>query len=202
MMPMIGKLIQRGVPQTYMVAMGFLAFFVFTYWMHNIMTPDTGSEHMFWPLIVRGLGLGLLFVPITTLSLSALKGKSIGEGAAFTGMMRQLGGSFGIAIITTYIARFSQAHRVNLIAHLDPTKVNVQARLNALQRGLMAKGYSPEIALHKAHKIIEFGVTKQSTVLSYMDIFLYLGLLFLFCIPFILLVKKGKKKVDLSEALH
>jgi DHA2 family multidrug resistance protein len=144
----------------------------------------------------------LLFVPITTLSLSALKGKSIGEGAAFTGMMRQLGGSFGIAIITTYIARFSQAHRVNLIAHLDPTKVNVQARLNALQRGLMAKGYSPEIALHKAHKIIEFGVTKQSTVLSYMDIFLYLGLLFLFCIPFILLVKKGKKKVDLSEALH
>ena len=202
MMPMIGKLIQRGVPQTYLVAMGFLAFFIFTYWMHNIMTPDTGSEHMFWPLIVRGLGLGLLFVPITTLSLSALKGKSIGEGAAFTGMMRQLGGSFGIAIITTLIARFSQAHRVNLIAHLDPTKVNVQNRINALQRGFMAKGFSPELALQKAYKIVEFGVTKQSTVLSYMDIFLYLGLLFLFCIPFILLVKKGKKKVDLSEAMH
>jgi DHA2 family multidrug resistance protein len=202
MMPMIGKLIQRGVPQTYLVAMGFLAFFIFTYWMHNIMTPDTGSEHMFWPLIVRGLGLGLLFVPITTLSLSALKGKSIGEGAAFTGMMRQLGGSFGIAIITTFIARFSQVHRVNLIAHLDPTKVNVQNRLNALQRGFMAKGFSPELAMHKAYKILDFGVTKQSTVLSYMDIFLYLGLLFLFCIPFILLVKKGKKKVDLSEAMH
>ena len=102
MMPFIGKLIQRGVPQTYLVAMGFLSFFIFTYWMHNIMTPDTGEEHMFWPLIVRGLGLGLLFVPITTLSLSGLKGKSIGEGAAFTGMMRQLGGSFGIAIITTF----------------------------------------------------------------------------------------------------
>ncbi len=202
MMPMIGKLIQRGVPQTYLVAMGFLAFFIFTYWMHNIMTPDTGSEHMFWPLIVRGLGLGLLFVPITTLSLSALKGKSIGEGAAFTGMMRQLGGSFGIAIITTFIARFSQVHRVNLIAHLDPTKVNVQNRLNTLQRGFMAKGFSPEVALQKAYKILDFGVTKQSTVLSYMDIFLYLGLLFLFCIPFILLVKKGKKKVDLSEAMH
>lgn len=202
MMPMIGKLIQRGVPQTYLVAMGFLAFFIFTYWMHNIMTPDTGEEHMFWPLIVRGLGLGLLFVPITTLSLSALKGKSIGEGAAFTGMMRQLGGSFGIAIITTYIARFSQAHRVNLIAHLDPTKVNVQNRINALQRGFMSKGFSPEVALQKAFKILDFGVTKQSTVSSYMDIFLYLGLLFLFCIPFILLVKKGKKKVDLSEAMH
>jgi DHA2 family multidrug resistance protein len=76
-------------------------FFIFTFMMHNVMTPDTGVEHMFWPLILRGVGLGLLFVPITT-SLSTLKGKNIGEGAAFTGMMRQLG-VFGIAIITTLL---------------------------------------------------------------------------------------------------
>lgn len=201
-MPFIGKMIQRGVPQTYLVALGFLSFFIFTYWMHVEMTPDTGTEHMFWPLIVRGIGLGLLFVPITTLSLSNLKGKSIGEGAAFTGMMRQLGGSFGIAIITTFIARLGQEHRMNLISYLDPTKVNVQDRLHALQRGFMSKGFSPDVALQKAYKILDFSVTKQATVLSYMDIFLYLGLLFLFCIPFILLVKKGKKKVDISEALH
>jgi DHA2 family multidrug resistance protein len=201
-MPFIGKMIQKGVPQTYLVALGFLSFFIFTYWMHNEMTPDTGTEHMFWPLIVRGIGLGLLFVPITTLSLSALKGKSIGEGAAFTGMMRQLGGSFGIAIITTYIARFSQEHRVNLIAHIDPTRVAVQDRLHGMQRAFMAKGFSPEVALQKAYKVLDYGITKQATVLSYMDIFLYLGLLFLFCIPFILLVKKGKKKVDISEAMH
>ena len=202
LMPFIGKMIQRGVPQTYLVAVGFLLFFTFTYWMHDIMTPDTGEEHMFWPLIVRGLGLGFLFVPITTLSLSALKGKSIGEGAAFTGMMRQLGGSFGIAIITTLIARFGQEHRVNLIAHIDPTQVVVQNRIQALQRGFMSKGFSPDVALHKAYKVLDFGITKQSAVLSYMDIFLYLGLLFLFCIPFILLVKKGKAKVDTSAAMH
>ena len=193
MMPLIGKMIQRGVPQTYLVSVGFLAFFIFTYWMHNMMTPDTGEEYMFWPLIVRGLGLGLLFVPITTLSLSGLKGKSIGEGAAFTGMMRQLGGSFGIAIITTFLARFGQEHRVNLIAHLDMTKVIVQDRLHALQRGFMSKGFSPEVAMQKAYKVLDFGVTKQSTVLSYMDVFLYLGVLFLICIPFILLIKNEKK---------
>ncbi|HNP33656.1 MAG TPA: MDR family MFS transporter [Flavobacterium sp.] len=201
-MPIIGKLIQNGVPQTYLVALGFLSFFIFTFWMHNVMTPDTGTEHMFWPLIVRGVGLGLLFVPITTLSLSALKGKSIGEGAAFTGMMRQLGGSFGIAIITTFIARFGQEHRVNLISHIDPTRVAVQDRLHGLQRAFMAKGYSADVALHKAYKVLDYAVTKQSSVLSYMDIFLYLGLLFLFCIPFILLVKKNKSKVDVSEAMH
>lgn len=202
MMPFIGKLIQRGVPQTYLVALGFLSFFIFTYWMHNIMTPDTGEEHMFWPLIVRGLGLGLLFVPITTLSLSGLKGKSIGEGAAFTGMMRQLGGSFGIAIITTFLARFGQEHRVDLIGYLDPTRVAVQEKIRGLQNAFMAKGYSAEIALQKAYKVLELGVTKQSTVLSYMDIFLYLGVLFLFCIPFILLIKKGKNKVNPSETMH
>lgn len=202
MMPFIGKLIQRGVPQTYLVAMGFLSFFIFTYWMHNIMTPDTGEKHMFWPLIVRGLGLGLLFVPITTLSLSGLKGKSIGEGAAFTGMMRQLGGSFGIAIITTFLARFGQEHRVNLIGYLDPTRVAVQEKIRSLQNAFMAKGYSADIALQKAYKVMELGVTKQSTVLSYMDVFLYLGVLFLFCIPFILLIKKGKNKVNPSEAMH
>jgi DHA2 family multidrug resistance protein len=61
--------------------------------MHNVMTPDTGVEHMFWPLILRGVGLGLLFVPITTYHYLKRK-KNIGEGAAFTGMMRQLGGSW------------------------------------------------------------------------------------------------------------
>ncbi|MGG7036116.1 MAG: MDR family MFS transporter [Flavobacterium sp.] len=202
MMPIIGKLIQRGIPQAYLVAIGLLIFFLFTFWMHNTMTPDTGTEHFFWPLILRGFGLGLLFVPVTTLALSSLKGKHIGEGAAFTGMMRQLGGSFGIAIITTFIARFNQGHRVNLIAHLDPTKVNVQDRLHALQRGFMSKGFSPEIALQKAYKVLDFSVTKQSTILSYMDVFLYLGILFLLCIPFILLIKKGKNKVSMEEAMH
>lgn len=202
MMPIIGKLIQRGIPQAYMVALGFLGFFIFTYWMHNMMTPDTGEEHLFWPLIVRGLGLGLLFVPITTLALSSLKGKSIGEGAAFTGMMRQLGGSFGIAIITTLIARFGQEHRVNLIAHLDPTKVFVQERLKMLQRGFISKGFSPDVALQKTYKVLDYDVIKQSTVLTYMDVFFYLGILFLICIPFILLIKKGKNKMKMGEAMH
>ena len=190
MMPMIGKLIQRGVPQAYMVAAGFLAFFIFSFWMHNVLTPDTGSEHIFWPLILRGIGLGLLFVPITTLSLSTLKGREIGEGAAFTGMMRQLGGSFGIAIITTLIARLNQVHRVNLISHLDSTSYAVQQRVTQLQQGLMSKGYSFNESLNKAYKILEYNVMKQSSVLTYIDIFNYLGLLFLFCIPFVLLIKK------------
>ncbi len=202
MMPIIGKLIQRGVPQAYMVSIGFLIFFLFTLMMYSNMTPDTGVEHLYWPLILRGVGLGLLFVPITTLSLSTLSGKHIGEGAAFTGMMRQLGGSFGIAIITTFITRFTQKHRVNLIANLDASKYEVQQRIQMMQKAFMSKGYSANEALKKAYQALDYSVMKQSTVLSYMDIFLYLGVLFLCCIPIMLLIKKGKNKIDPAEAMH
>ena len=202
MMPIIGNLIQKGVPQAYMVAVGFLVFFGFTFWMHNVITPDTGVEHMFWPLILRGVGLGLLFVPITTMALSTLKGKNIGEGAAFTGMMRQLGGSFGIAIITTFITRFSQEHRVNLVSHLDVNRPEVQDRVKMLQQGFMSKGFTANEALNKAYQVMDFTVTKQATVMSYMDIFMYLGVLFLLCIPIILFVRKGKSKINPADAMH
>lgn len=202
MMPIIGRLIQKGVPQGYMVAVGFFVFFIFTFWMHNIITPDTGEEHMFWPLILRGIGLGLLFVPITTLSLSTLKGKQIGEGAAFTGMMRQLGGSFGIAIITTFITRFTQEHRVNLDAHLNVTSLEVQQRVQQLQQGFMAKGFSSNEALGKAYQVLDLTLLKQSTVMSYMDIFMYLGIMFLCCIPIIFFIKRSKNKINPADAMH
>ena len=202
MMPFVGNMIQKGVPQGYMVGVGFLIFFFFTLLMHNRMTPDTGAEHLFWPLILRGIGLGLLFVPITTLSLSTLKGKQIGEGAAFTGMMRQLGGSFGIAIITTFITRLSQEHRVNLLTNLDPANYDVQQRLTGMQHAFIAKGFTADEALKKAYQAIDLSVMKQSTVMSYMDIFLYLGVMFLCCIPIILFIKKGKNKINAADAMH
>jgi len=202
MMPIIGNLLQKGVPQGYMVGLGFFIFFIFTFWMHNVITPDTGTEHMFWPLILRGIGLGLLFVPITTLSLSTLKGKQIGEGAAFTGMMRQLGGSFGIAIITTFITRFSQEHRVNLVSNLSMDKLEVQNRVQQLQQGFMSKGFSASEALGKAYQVLDISVMKQATVLSYMDIFMYLGIMFLCCIPIIFFIKRGKNKINPADAMH
>src|SRR4029078_11055216 len=113
-----------------------------------------------------------------------------------------LGGSFGIAIITTMISVFAQSHRVDLIANLDASKVSVQNRVTQMQHGFMAKGFSYNEALAKAHQILDFTVTKQSTVLTYRDIFMYLGILFLLCIPVILFIKKGKNKPNLSDAMH
>ncbi|MBS1575598.1 MAG: DHA2 family efflux MFS transporter permease subunit [Bacteroidetes bacterium] len=204
MMPIIGQLLQKGVPQQYLVALGMLGFVFFCLWGYKIITPDTAKDNFFWMLMLRGVAMGMLFIPITTLSLSTLKGRQIGEGAAFTGMMRQLGGSFGIAAITTFMASQNMAHRSNLVSKLDVTNPAVQSRVNAMQQGFMAKGIPSNIALKDAYQAMDYSVTKQAMVLSYMDVFLYVGMIFLICIPFILMVKGNKKKkgekLDMSAA--
>ncbi len=199
MMPVVGQLLQRGVKQQYLVAIGMIFFFIYSYWGYLILTPDTGKDAFFNMLIVRGIGLGLLFVPITTLALSTLKGREIGEGAAFTGMMRQLGGSFGVAVITTFIARQNMAHRNDLVTKLDVNNPIVQQRVEGLQHSFMAKGMAPDVALNSGYKILDYTVSKQAQVMSYMDVFLYLGVMFLICVPFVLWTRSGKTKVDASS---
>jgi DHA2 family multidrug resistance protein len=177
-----------------------IAFFIYSFWGYQILTPDTGKDAFFYMLLVRGVGLGLLFVPITTLALSTLKGRDIGEGAAFTGMMRQLGGSFGIAVITTYIARQNVTHRNDLVSKLDINSPLVQQRVDGLQRNFLSQGMTPDIALKSGYKVLDFTITKQAMVLSYMDVFLFLGLVFLICVPFVLMTRSGTTKVDTSAA--
>lgn len=199
MMPVVGQLLQRGVKQQYLVAIGMIFFFMYSYWGYLILTPDTGKDAFFSMLIVRGIGLGLLFVPITTLALSTLKGREIGEGAAFTGMMRQLGGSFGVAVITTFIARQNMSHRNDLVSKLDVNNPVVQQRVEGLQHSFMAKGMTSDVALNSGYKILDYTVSKQAQVMSYMDVFLYLGVMFLICVPFVLWTRSGKTKVDASS---
>ena len=203
MMPVVGQLLQRGVKQQYLVVAGLISFFLYSLWSYKILTPDTGADAFWWLLIVRGFGLSLLFIPITTLALSTLYGQQIGQGAAFTGMARQLGGSFGVAIITTFLSSQNMVHRLDLVSKLDVNDPLVQQRITGMQRNFISKGMTPDIALKSAYKALDYSVLKQASVLSYMDVFLYLGVLFLICVPFVLLVKGNrKKKVDLREAMH
>jgi DHA2 family multidrug resistance protein len=204
MMPMIGQLLQKGAPQKVLVSIGLGIFAVFTFWCFSILTPDTSVDNFFWPLIVRGIGMGMLFIPITVLSLSSLKGKQIGQGAAFTGMMRQLGGSFGIALITTFMATRNMQHRSDLVSKLDVNNPAVQQRVAGIQHGFMLRGMTPEVALKSAYTSLDYAIGKQASVLSYMDVFMWLGIAFLICIPFVLLVKQKKvvEKIDLAEAMH
>jgi DHA2 family multidrug resistance protein len=203
MMPIVGQMIQRGVSQKYLIATGFAVFFAYSLFTYKIITAQTSADDFFWPLMVRGVGLGLLSVPISTMALSTLKGAEIGQGAAFSGMLRQLGGSFGVALISTYLSRDIISHRYNLISKLDMFDPDVQHRVQALATGLQAKGMPSNIALKTAYQMLEGSVGVQSTILSYMDVFLYVGILFLCCVPLVLIfVKRSKNKVSMAESAH
>src|SRR5580704_10048606 len=112
-------MLKRKVPAQFMATGGFFLFFVFT-WMLSNSTLESGTGDFFWPLIVRGLGMAILFVPLTTLALQGLKGPEIGQGTGLNNMMRQLGGSFGIAILTTLIHIRSGVVRNDLIQNINP----------------------------------------------------------------------------------
>ncbi|MGI4020647.1 MAG: DHA2 family efflux MFS transporter permease subunit [Janthinobacterium lividum] len=203
MMPIVAILIQKGIPQKYLIATGMGIFFIFCMLCYKIIVPDTSSGNFFWPLMVRGLGLGLLSVPVSTMSLSTLKGQQIGQGAAFTGMMRQLGGSFGVALISTFLSRSTSVHRVNLVSHLDVNSLNVQNRVAQMAAGFQARGVDLNTAKQTAYAMLDGAVNKQATLLSYMDVFMWVGVVFLFCVPLVLLlVKTSKSTVSLADAAH
>jgi DHA2 family multidrug resistance protein len=203
MMPFVGKMMERGVSFRLLITSGMIIFFIYSLMAYKVLTPDTGDDAFFWILVIRGVGLGLLSVPVTTMALSTLHGPEIGQGAALSGMLRQLGGSFGVALITTYLTRDIQLHRVDLIGNISIYNPAVQQKIGLLARNFESKGMTWDVAEKAALQLEDNVINIQATVLSYMDIFLWIGVMFLACIPFVLLlVKKSKNKVKASDVVH
>jgi len=196
MMPFVGRLLQKKFPPQLMATLGFLMFYLFTYTLSK-SNLESGESDFYFPLILRGIGLSLLFVPLTTLALGELQPKDLAQGTGLNNMMRQLGGSFGVALITTLIHLRSGYHRSILLEHVNQFDPAFTARFSALYNGFIAKGYAAIDATTLAYKAIEGMVLKQTFLLSYMDGFWFTGVFFLFSIPLLFLqrVKRGAPAV-------
>lgn len=202
MMPVIGRALVAGVPQKFMIPVGFTIFFVFTFWMSAKISPTAGESDFFWPLIVRGVGLGLIFLPITTMSLAGLAGKDAGQAAGLTGMIRQLGGSFGVAIVGTYLERNIAYNRVALLPNISLYNTETVQRLHAFTQNFIARGFPTNQAQQQAYAALEGVLMKQVSIITYSQIFAALGIFFIACLPLIFLVKRAKtgEKMDLNAA--
>src|SRR6201985_2723563 len=200
MMPFIGKMLNRGIPAQFMATAGMFLFFVFTYMLSN-STLATGQKDVLIPLLIRGVGMALLFVPLTTLAIADLKGPELGQGTGLNNMMRQLGGSFGIAGLTTIIHIRTATHRSNLLSNINPYNNAFNQRLNFLTQAFMAKGKSLSDATHMAYAAIEGAVTRQTLLLTYDDAYWISGLVMLFSIP-LLYLQPFKKAVALPSDAH
>ena len=202
MMPLIGRMLQAGVPQKFMIPVGFTIFFFFTFWMSQVISPTAGESDFFWPLMVRGVGLGLIFLPITTMSLAGLQGKDAGQAAGLTGMIRQLGGSFGVAIVGTILERSIYSNRVNMLPNISLYNPETVQRIQAFTQNFMSRGFSADQARQQAYAALEGILMKQVSIITYAQIFSMLGFFFLACLPLVLLIKRarGGEKIDLNAA--
>lgn len=192
MMPVVGTLMQKKLMSPiWYSAIGFLMFFVFTLMLSGI-NLGAGPDYFYWPLIVRGIGMGFIFVPLTTITLTDLDGPEIPQGSAITNMIRQLGGTFGTAIMTTYIATRSVLHESRLADNISNYNGLSVERLRQYTNLFLSKGDSMLAATGEAYAALKGGLVQQAMVMTYADAFLVIGAFFLVCVPLLLLFI-GKK---------
>lgn len=192
MMPVVGGLLSKNyISPVWYAGIGFLLFFGFCFDLSAI-SLEAGPDYFFWPLIVRGIGMGLIFIPLTTITLADLPGIKIPQGSALTGMIRQLGGTFGTAIMTTYISTRTVLHSSRLADNISIYNPLSAERIRQYTNLFLSKGDALMTATGKAYGVMQGSLIKQALVMTYADAFLIIGGFFLICVPLLLLFI-GKK---------
>lgn len=192
MMPVVGGLMGKNyISPIWYAAIGFLLFFGFCFDLSAISLA-AGPDYFFWPLIIRGIGMGMIFIPLTTITLADLKNIEIPQGSALTGMIRQLGGTFGTAIMTTYISTRTVLHASRLGDNISLYNPLSAERIRQFTGLFLSKGDALMTATGKAYGMMQGMVMKQALVMTYADSFLVIGAFFLVCVPLLLLFI-GKK---------
>ena len=194
-------MLNKGIPAQIMATVGMFLFFVFTKMLSN-STLASGESDVLVPLLIRGVGMALLFVPLTTLAIADLKGPEVGQGTGLNNMMRQLGGSFGIAALTTIIHLRQGLHRNNLLTNINPYNNAYLQRMNMYEQAFLAKGKSMIDATHMAYMAMEGAITRQSLLLTYDDAYYISGLVMLFSIPLLYLQPFKKSNVKMPVDAH
>ncbi len=179
------------VDPRFLIGIGVLLF-TYSMWSLGHLTIASGEPDTRLALIIRGFGLGFLFTPINNVIFAALKGPEIAQGSSFINLFRQLGGSFGIAVLNTYVVNQTQFHRTDILTHVTAGAPGLMARQGALAANLLAHGYSAAAAQGAALGEINHQVQAQASVMAYNDGFLLLGVFFVFACPAIFLLRPKK----------
>jgi DHA2 family multidrug resistance protein len=180
-----------------LIAAGVLGF-LWCMWSLSRLTIDAGAGDMFWPLIVRGISLGIIFIPLTSASMAELKPREIPQGTGMFNLTRQLGGSLGIAIVATLLSRFTFQAKSQLTQHVVTIGTDAQARLELISNGMVARGMNPAVAHQQALMIMDRMVTAQASVLAFSRIYLISGAALCCAIPLMLFWRHGKSRTTVQ----
>ncbi len=154
------------------------------------LNPDTGADQFYWPLIWRGFGTVIMFLPLSIVTLGSLPKADVASGSGFFSLTRQLGGSIGIAAITTLVAKQQFVHRAQLVYHISELNPAYPERLGASTSYFNAMSGDPVAVQNMALAQIDRAVDFQASLLSYRDVFYAVALVFALVLPLILLLGK------------
>jgi DHA2 family multidrug resistance protein len=188
LMPVVGALVSR-VDARYLIAFGLgvcgLALLGMTRFDADV---DYGT--IAWMRVYQSCGLAFLFIPINTVAYLGMPPEKSNNASAIINMMRNIGGSVGISVAATLLARRQQYHQNVLVAHVTPYSSGYNAVVTGLQRSYLAGSASAADALHQAQATIYAMVQQQAAMLSYIDSFWMFGVIFLALLPLVFLMRR------------
>ncbi len=190
-MPMIGMMLGKGVNPKRIIIVGAVMTFFFLYIL-SFASPDSSERNFYFPFILRGIGMACMMSPILSLAISGLQGKDMAQAVGLSNMIRQLGGSVGIALINVFLINKNAEVRGNMLSYVTDYSQQTQERMMGIKQSFMLKGYSLQEAEMLANRSMEGVIFKQQALLSYVQGFFVVGISILLIIPVVLLIRYKK----------
>jgi DHA2 family multidrug resistance protein len=191
MMPLTGLMTGRFDPRK-LLTTGLIVGGTTLLWLSRL-NLQAGYWDIFWPQLIQGVGMSLLFVPLTTVSMDPIPRERMGNATSLFNLMRNIGGSIGIAATGTMLARHTQATTAILGANVTAYDHASQSMLMQMRAAFIASGSDPVTAANRANAAVFGMVQRQATMVSFVGIFLQLGILFIALVPLVLLMKRPRR---------
>jgi MFS transporter, DHA2 family, multidrug resistance protein len=192
---MVGKIRTR-----WLLCTGFVTLAYSSFLLANI-NLQVGLTNVIWPSVVNGFAISFIFVPLTTTTMSQLGQAQIANASGLYNLMRNLGGSIGIAFVTTMLARGAQTHQALMVSHLTATDPALAARFAAAKH-LLSHHADAVTAGRQAYAAVYSLLDQQAHLWAFVDNFFLFGVLALAGIPLIFLFKRvqfAKKPVSAAH---
>ena len=191
-MVLFGKFL-KDYDQRALIAMGALILCI-SMWALGDLSPQTGEDDLFWPLIGRGVGTALIFLPLSIAALGGIPRTEIPAAAGLFSLTRQMGGSIGIAVLTTMLERCELMHRGDLVNQINPLRNPYLQRSLLANYSLIQQTHDSQLTSTRVLGIFDNIITLQANILASIDIFKTLAWMFILTLPLILLLSSGVKK--------
>jgi DHA2 family multidrug resistance protein len=198
-MPIVGILMNKIEPRK-LLAAG-LVICAYSLYLLSRLNLNAGYWDIFWPQLLQGSSLGLLFVPLTTVTNDPIPRHEMGNATSLFNLMRNIGASIGIASVTTIVARHTQAHTNDLTQFISALNPAARATFESMKNMFMSRGMDATTASNQAYAAMFGMVQQQAAMMSYIDAFFLLAILFIAMLPLILLMKRPTKQGSAAEAM-